>query len=1046
MNPVSRTAGIAAGVLLCSGAVFATDYSDDMSDASAWIKLTAITGSQTPVTTPGQTGMVDFKCQPGAYDKCVWDHNYTSSKPSLEGFNALRIKLSIDHPEALSGFGLYLNLPANSSGSVTDWHALNLPILVAGEQEILLPFYKMKRICSTAPCPKVDNLSQVTTVRLSPYRKTGNTQDFTLTVDSIEPVDIPVALLQGSDYTYNEALSRIMERYGIGYFPLTTDKLADPDSTTSLPSLTGVKILMGNYVDLDATRGTYVAGYLSGSSGLKFIGYGPQLLGASGNDMRGALGLPTLTGGANRIESVSAMEFTDTWKANLQLPTKRLPGFYSWLWPVSNSASGTATAEPIAYWVSSATNPPTVLGKPAWLLNSAGAYRDKTIANVYHPNDNDHVLLALMMQLRPDMAADIVDKVQASVDRFAAADGSDIGSLVELMGSALNNLNASPEKTDAQSAQTAAATAYASVASGTALVKLNGLLEARKQLTKPYSLLVQPPDNSEVKAIWVTNAWGPTPGDWLQPMAKVAAAGFTHVSVNVASIASVSYPSALMCTAGYPTTTQLCVEPHPDWLDAQAKQGTSPLQPALEDPLAAGVAAAHAYGLKYIAWKKAFTLSGSTSGMIDWFKTNNLAQSAYAGSSGFTNISAATPCSPLVRQHDLDVIADIVDHYDVDGIQLDYIRFDSVAASFDSQCAAGFAQHLSDTHSALSCSFPGDVNAATSTKSACVSAYKTYLTDLVTEHVAAVHTLIQSKNASRPSGKPEVELSADVFATGNEDLKQDWPAWTGYLARMFPMTYFRTLADFQTAVNAAHAKLPTGSSLFPLHFGLGGFEATPDIIVRQIDWLRQQQGSEGGFPNTGFSFFELNPDSLENMLPMISGAIAFPDQDGDGVRDDSDPCPQLPNTSVCEHGLTASYYNDGTGNTPTFDAGRLALTRVDANVDFDWIYASPGTGVDADNFSVAWTGQIVPPVTGTYEFCTESDDGSRLWIDSKLVVSQWQLQEVAEDCGTVDLQRGVPVPIRMEFFDGPEDAIAHLEWSYPGQSKVIVPTSALFSE
>ena len=35
-----------------------------------------------------------------------------------------------------------------------------------------------------------------------------------------------------------------------------------------------------------------------------------------------------------------------------------------------------------------------------------------------------------------------------------------------------------------------------------------------------------------------------------------------------------------------------------------------------------------------------------------------------------------------------------------------------------------------------------------------------------------------------------------------------------------------------------------------------------------------------------------------------------------------------------------------------------------------------------DNFSFLWEGQIIIPVSGTYNFRTNSDDGSRLWLGS----------------------------------------------------------------
>src|SRR5439155_15754096 len=64
-------------------------------------------------------------------------------------------------------------------------------------------------------------------------------------------------------------------------------------------------------------------------------------------------------------------------------------------------------------------------------------------------------------------------------------------------------------------------------------------------------------------------------------------------------------------------------------------------------------------------------------------------------------------------------------------------------------------------------------------------------------------------------------------------------------------------------------------------------------------------------------------------------------------------------------GLTATYFNNRTLS------GSPAVTRVEA-VDFDWGSGSPGSGINADNFSVRWAGSLTAPTTGTYRFQTVS--------------------------------------------------------------------------
>ena len=81
-------------------------------------------------------------------------------------------------------------------------------------------------------------------------------------------------------------------------------------------------------------------------------------------------------------------------------------------------------------------------------------------------------------------------------------------------------------------------------------------------------------------------------------------------------------------------------------------------------------------------------------------------------------------------------------------------------------------------------------------------------------------------------------------------------------------------------------------------------------------------------------------------------------------------------------GLKGMYYNGTAFNT-------LALTRVDKTVNFNFGTAAPATAVKADSFSVRWTGRIRATKNETYTFSIKSDDGVRLWVSDKLLISDW---------------------------------------------------------
>jgi hypothetical protein len=85
-----------------------------------------------------------------------------------------------------------------------------------------------------------------------------------------------------------------------------------------------------------------------------------------------------------------------------------------------------------------------------------------------------------------------------------------------------------------------------------------------------------------------------------------------------------------------------------------------------------------------------------------------------------------------------------------------------------------------------------------------------------------------------------------------------------------------------------------------------------------------------------------------------------------------------PNTGT---GLAGSYFNN------IALTGAPALERVE-KVAFSWS-GYPGTGVNADQFSVRWTGFVEAASTGNYQFQTRSNDGVRLWIDGEIVIDHW---------------------------------------------------------
>jgi YVTN family beta-propeller protein len=139
-------------------------------------------------------------------------------------------------------------------------------------------------------------------------------------------------------------------------------------------------------------------------------------------------------------------------------------------------------------------------------------------------------------------------------------------------------------------------------------------------------------------------------------------------------------------------------------------------------------------------------------------------------------------------------------------------------------------------------------------------------------------------------------------------------------------------------------------------------------------------------------------------------------------------------------GLRGQYFNN------TSLSGNAAVTRTQA-VDFDWKASAPTSGVNANVFSVRWSGTVQAPSTGSYKFQTVSDDGVRLWINGVQVINNWTLHGATTDTSaTINLVAGQRYAIKMEFYENQGDAVARLRWLTPGQESVVaIPANRLFT-
>ena len=121
--------------------------------------------------------------------------------------------------------------------------------------------------------------------------------------------------------------------------------------------------------------------------------------------------------------------------------------------------------------------------------------------------------------------------------------------------------------------------------------------------------------------------------------------------------------------------------------------------------------------------------------------------------------------------------------------------------------------------------------------------------------------------------------------------------------------------------------------------------------------------------------------------------------------------------------------------------------RLDATVDFDSERLPPhaeDVSFARDRFSVRWSGWLLPAVSGTYQFVTESDDGVRLVVGGHRVIDNWTDHGRQTNRGELALEAGRKYPLELEYYERGGAAVMKLSWLPPTTALEVVPTARLF--
>ena len=150
-----------------------------------------------------------------------------------------------------------------------------------------------------------------------------------------------------------------------------------------------------------------------------------------------------------------------------------------------------------------------------------------------------------------------------------------------------------------------------------------------------------------------------------------------------------------------------------------------------------------------------------------------------------------------------------------------------------------------------------------------------------------------------------------------------------------------------------------------------------------------------------------------------------------------------------KRGLKGEYFNSN-----RYDAKKRLIDRVDPEVRFDFGTDGPAKEFDAAKFYIHWSGAVLAPETGEYEFVVRSDHAVRLYVNGQQtpLIDAWVKSGTdTEFRGSLTLVGGRAYPVKFEFSKAtqgvqdkvqkakPKPATVSLEWKRPGRAVEVIP-------
>lgn len=310
---------------------------------------------------------------------------------------------------------------------------------------------------------------------------------------------------------------------------------------------------------------------------------------------------------------------------------------------------------------------------------------------------------------------------------------------------------------------------------------------------------------------------------------------------------------------------------------------------------------------------------------------------------------------------------------------------------------------------------------------------KNYVQDVVTQHLNDQRILFWE-----PYNEPGF-LMKGKYLQATKTLLNDSRIWVKETGTPIPLT---STAD-PDFIGKDFSDFYSWHSYTRSYEGPQGPEAVNTECMNRTDQTLAGIIDNYGKRNTGFIIWELGigrTNSRFNWIsPKNSPEPSMPFQGliyPDGHPWDTNEVALIRGNLVDLPVFNVSYF---TGN---FDQEKKwsFTPRIDFDLGDERGTGSPDAsiGIDKDNFSIRWTGQVLVDKKGEYSFYIDSDYLAKMWIDNKLIIDKNSpIKE--EVVASIPLSNNKLYNIKIEYYHKTGDASMHVYWQGPDIKKEVLP-------